>query len=272
MKTLISSITTLAALVACASTSPGAQWRYSFGLHDMRVPEVNSDTFGINGTLIVEDTSKSGVHLYGEGSLLVDNDKDDLDPDHIPVWWRTHFLAEGRIWEVSEAFNVGWIAEANTKTNTVSCIEREIRILPGLTANFHAGPFDAWAKIASGMFFLEIDDDVPKERGYARGDFRNATMAVSYAGGASIELGESCKLAGHAQTWRNPEGWLENQYTIDLRYDIGRWMKDSTVVLGFEATEYNIAVYTPAESESTPLPILPWDHDEFLTLAIEKLW
>jgi hypothetical protein len=49
-------------------------------------------------------------------------------------------------------------------------------------------------------------------------------------------------------------------------------MKDSTIVLGFEANEYNLTVYAPAESETTTLPILPWDHDEFLKLSLEKLW
>ncbi|MBE2216212.1 MAG: hypothetical protein IAE82_20225 [Opitutaceae bacterium] len=266
-------LVTLLPILAVASAScPAAQWRYSFGVSNQRVPEVDSDTFGIAGTLIVEDTTPSGVHLYGEGELFVDHDQDHLDPDHIPVWWRTHLFADGRIWEISDSLDIGWIAESSTKANTVSSVEREIKILPGLTANFRSGPFAASAKVASGMFFLEIDDDVPKERGYARGDFRNTVMAVSYAANASIELGQSCRLRGQVQTWRDPDGWLENQVVIDLHYDLSRWMADSALIFGFEHTEYNLAVYTPADAGDDPLPILPWDHDQFFKLALEKLW
>ena len=95
---------------------------------------------------------------------------------------------------------------------------------------------------------------------------------MAYSGGGSVELGAHCTIDARVQTWRDSDGWLENQYAINLRYDIARWLEDTTVVFGFEATEFNLSVYTPADAEDPALPILPWDHDEFFKLALEKHW
>ncbi len=258
--------------LATTAASFGAEWRYSYGVHDMVVAEVDSHTLGLNATILVEETTSSGVHLAGVGELFLDHDKDDLDPDHIPVWWRTHLSADGRLWDLTQSLGVSWVADINTKANTVSCVEREMKALPGVMLNYRAGPVQASLKGAGGFFFLEIDDDVPKERGYTRGDFRNSTFAGSFAGHVSVELGERCLLTVQAQNWFDGDTWLENQFVAELRYHLGASRKGSALVLGYEITEYNLDIYTPASTEGASLPILPWDDDQFLKLSFEKPW
>lgn len=260
--------------ILAIATTPvfAADWSYSVGLHNTIVPEVDSHTLGINGSAHYDHTTASGVHLLGDFELFLDNDKDHLDPDHIPVWWKLNFEAKNRITQISSNVNLDWLFEIKTKTNTVSNIERQVKSMLGIRLKFESEAFHASVKGLAGYYFLEIDDDVAKERGYTRTDFRNSTDAFSIMADASIALGKSSRLYGSAQQWHDGDTWLDNQFTASLRYNVDHWRANSELVLEVEFSEYNLDVYSASEPTTPPLQILPWDNDVFIKFSFNRSW
>ena len=80
-------------LAGAAAASDAAERRYSIGLHDFAVPDVDSHTYGIDASVSVEKQTESGKHLVGSVDLFVDHDKDDLDPWNDDLMIRLSFSA-----------------------------------------------------------------------------------------------------------------------------------------------------------------------------------
>jgi hypothetical protein len=230
-------------------------------VHDFNVPDVDSHTYGVFGGASFDKQTRRGRHLVGSVDLFADRDKDDLDPDHIPIRWDVHLGTDGKVWQGVRT-RIDWTADFNTRMNTVSSIEREMTALPAIVGRYEGDRVQASIKAGAGWFFLEIDDDVPKSRGYDRSDFRNSTFAYTAAGDLMIRIGSCCKIGGQAQEWWESDNWLQTQYEAAFHFDAGRWKKDSEVVLSVDAYEYNLDVYQrPGEP-----PILPWDNDILVRL------
>lgn len=250
-----------------ASASTAADWRYWVGVHDFIVDEVDSHTYGLGGGIQGDERTDSGRHYFGSLDLYWDHDQDDLDPDHIPIWWQLHAGTDGELWRASPVVHVDWTADLDTRVNTVSSVERQIEVLPALVARYDGETLAASFKAGIGYWFLEIDDDAPKERGYVRDDLRNTTLAGSLAADASIKLG-SWKLVGWAQEWWDDETWLHARYAAELHFDLKGGSKHSEVVLDTEVNQYNLDVYRVAGA----VPILPWDDDLFVRLYFVTAW
>lgn len=152
--------------------------------------------------------------------------------------------------------------------NTVSSVERQIFALPAITARYDGNVFQPSLKTGAGWFFLEIDDDVPKTRGYDRSDFRSSTIAYAAAADVAIKIGASCTVFGQAQGWWDSHDWLQSQYKAALRIDAGHWMKGGELVLSAESNEYNLDVYARPDA----LPILPWNDDLMIRLSFNTTW
>jgi hypothetical protein len=250
-------------LAGAASTASADEWQYWVGVHDFKVPDVDSHTYGVTGGVSVDKQTKSGTHLIGSVDLFLDRDKDDLDPDHIPIRWDVHLGSDGELWQAGKT-HVGWTADVNTRMNTVSSIEREITALPAIVGWYDGAHVRAALKAGAGWFFLEIDDDVPKTRGYDRGDFRNNALGYSVAADLRLKLGACCQISAQAQQWWDSHEWLQNQYEAALHLH-GEWMKRGELVLSADAYEYNLDVYqNPGEPA-----ILPWNDDLLIRFSFK---
>ena len=86
-------------LAGAAGAADADEWRYWFGAHDFAVPDVGSRTYGITGGVSVDTQTKAGRHFVGSLDLFVDHDKDELDPDHIPIRWDLHLGSDGKLWQ-----------------------------------------------------------------------------------------------------------------------------------------------------------------------------
>ncbi len=76
-----------------------------------------------------------------------------------------------------------------------------------------------------GYYFLEVDDDVPRNRGYGRGGLRNETSAASVQVYTRIDVGENADLSISAQQWHDGNDWLENKYVMAFTYNAKRWLE-----------------------------------------------
>lgn len=249
----------LAALVLTLAAGAGeaAEWKYSLGVHDMAVRDVDSSTYGIGGHAEVDDVTAAGRHRFASFDVYVDHDKDDLDPDHIPVWWETDLGIDGEFWNGSRRMFIGWTISQETRMNTVSSIERQIHLLPAFAGGFAGNAVQASLKAGFGYNFLEIDDDAPRLRGYDRTNLRQSTSAAALAADTTIRLGASWQVFAHGEEWWDGGDWIQTQYVAGFHVATDRWGKGSQVSFSAEYNEYNLERY------STPgLPaVLGWDDD-----------
>ena len=92
------------------------------------------------------------------------------------------------------------------------------------------------SKPGAGWFFLELDDDAPRERGYERSTLKNSTFAYAATAKFTLKLGESWAISGLARRWWDSDDMLESQYQAALRVDATSWigggsMKEPALVL-----------------------------------------
>jgi len=245
------------ALTLVCGAGRAAEWKYSLGVHDMAVRDVDSTTNGIGGHAEVDDTTPADRHRYASFDVYLDRDQDHLDPDHIPVWWETDLGIDGKFWNGSRQMFMGWVVSQETRMNTVSSIERQLHLLPAITGGFAGDSVQASLKGGIGYNFLEIDDDAPRLRGYDRTNLRQTTSAGALAADTTIRIGASWQVFGHAEEWWDSDDWIQTQYVAGFRVATDRWAKGSQVSFSTEFNEYNLDRY------STPgLPaVLAWDDD-----------
>ncbi|MCH1929233.1 hypothetical protein L9G16_03495 [Shewanella sp. A25] len=251
----------------------GMQWHYSMGVHDFIVEQESSHTFGINGNIMVDYTTASDIYLSGMIDMFIDVDKDELDPDHIPVWFKSDYVASGEFYHTNPKWFFGWQVDLQGKRNTVSSIEKQGKFFPALTANFKGTETQAQFKIGPGYYYLEIDDDVPKTRGYHRGEFGNGEFAYTVMGSFGFDFNSTLNINFAAQTWSDGDKWLEDQYRFVMGYDTDFWAKNSQWQLYVEHTEYNLDHYAIGSTHSPDyVPILPWDNDTLVRFSLVVPW
>jgi hypothetical protein len=256
-------------LAGAATAGKAADLRYSVGIHDFSVPDADSHTYGINASFSIDGQTEAGRHVFASADVYVDRDEDDLDPDHIPIWWQVHAGTDGDFRQGAQT-RLGWTADVDTRVNTVSSVEREIIAMPALVAGYDANRFQSSLQAAAGWFFLEIDDDVPKTRGYDRSDFRNSELAYSLAADVTVRLGASWTAFGKAREWWDSHDWLQTQYQLALRMAAGHSHHHSSeFVLSADFNEYNLDVYARPDVSQ---PILPWDNDVLIKLQFDTVW
>jgi hypothetical protein len=245
------------ALLLAPGVAAAAQWKYSLGVHNMEVRDVDSSTYGISGHAEVDDTTAVGKHRFASFDVYLDHDEDHLDPDHIPVWWETNLGVDSKFWTGSRDLFLGWVVDLDTRMNTVSSIERQVHLLPAVTAGFAGDSVQASVRTGVGYSFLEIDDDAPRLRGYDRTNLRETTRAGAVAVDLSFQIGSSWQVFGHGEEWHDSDDWIQTQFVAGFRVAADRWGKGSQVAFSVESNEYNLDRY------STPgLPaVLGWDDD-----------
>src|SRR4051812_37794405 len=98
------------AVLFFASPASGAvadDWRYSIGVHDFIVSDVDSQTYGINAGVSIDKRTDGGRHVFGSFDIFLDYDSDHLDNDHIPIWWQLHLGSMETSGVVNECMSAG---------------------------------------------------------------------------------------------------------------------------------------------------------------------
>ncbi len=262
---------TLVFLILCVSASASASdWSLRLGLHDLYVDKAQSHTRGLNAGVIFDHQWKSGYSLYFSFDLLVDNDKDELDPDHVPVWAMGKLYGNKKAVGWGKNSSLNWYLDGSGKRNTVSSIEKTVKLMPGIKTDFNGKNAYAGIMLVAGYYMFEIDDDVPELFGYTRETLNNTVFAFSLGADGRIDLGRLWALYGSAQVWRDSSEWLETQYHFEVRFDSTALIKGSRIVLHAEYAKWTLDPYANMPLDDPDyIPVLPWNSDRFVRLSIE---
>ncbi|MCG9697584.1 hypothetical protein [Shewanella sp. Isolate11] len=260
-----------AAMFSCSTMA--IDWRLGVGGHDYYVDEADSHTFGAHVYMAFEHQTDSSLTYNGELTVHLDRDKDELDPDHIPIWFSSGYGVKGNLVDFSDASALTWDLTLVGKRNTVSSVEKQFKLFPTLGYQYQTDTFSADVKAGAGYYFLEIDDDVPRTRGYDREDFRNKTGAYTLAANTEFALSKHMSLGFSGQTWNDGDDWLEHELAAEFRFSQEDWKADSELVFNLTYTTYNLTPYDNRPTDSPGyLPILPWNKDLLLLIYFEMPW
>ena len=246
-----------------------ADWKMNLGAHDFVVAQENSHTFGAGIGLSVSHTTNRDILLTANFDTFLDMDIDQLDEDHIPIWFTSQFSAEGLIRALSKNTSVNWLMTFDSKTNTVSSVEQQFKLMPGINIGYNSRTFSIGSAFLAGYYFLEIDDDVPKQRGYTRHDLQNKSAAASLIADMHFALADNLEFYASAQQWHDGDTWLENQYALSLSYNANSWINDSKIIISAEHSKYNLDPYANQPQNAPDYqPILAWDNDTMIRAYI----
>ena len=204
-------------LVSCFCLSPSVSaqnWTVRTGVHDLYVQKEESHTRGVHAGFVWKPKTPSEWSLVASTDLLVDADKDELDPDHFPVWGMSEFYARKGIVGLGKNGSLNFLGEGLGRRNTASSFEFGVRLMSGVAAELDTKRFRGGVKVLAGLHYLELDDDVPKTRGYTRDDLRNAT----FAGSLGEPRGVSMWVVALRSTGRHRDGAVR----------AGGWKADSS--------------------------------------------
>jgi len=271
-KSLYASLSTTLLLVGSSSSLNAFEWGMTTGAQDFVVPNIvddtpldgisagDSHTFGVNVGVYLNHTNKLGINVLAKAEALVDYDKDELDPDHIPVWFKFLVDFDGPIIALNDHNTLKWYVLMDNKQNTVSCIEREIRSHYGVGYDFAMGGFTFDINAFLGFYYIELDDDTPVNRGYTRQQTDDGEASNLMQIEMSYNLQESLLFYATLKHYSANSGFekLETDYNALVSYK-SDWLENgSSLNLSVEYSDYDFSrFYLP----SVGLPIVPFDND-----------
>ena len=259
-----------------SSVANAVEFEATLGLHDFVVSDIQDDfagdsidsgtshTFGLNASAAVKHTTPSGINMFAKFEVFLDHDKDELDPDHIPIWFGYVVKADGPIYEINERNMIKWHLLMDNKQNTVSSIERQVRQHVGVGYQFTNGGLRLAANAYLGFYYIEIDDDVPLLRGYDRQDLDDgeATHVIELEG--SYDFNEHWTIYATARNYATNAGaeTLEQDFEALLTYKgIELFGKESSLNLKAKYSKYDFDRFDKSNSPGIDVPVLPFDSD-----------
>ncbi len=130
-------------------------WKARLGFTDFQVDD--SHAFGLSAGFKGEYETTHEIRLKLFVSAIVDFDMDGLDPDHIPVWFKSYFKAEKDLRAFCDTVKLLATLDFEHKMNTVSSIEQSADLMPGLKLAYDTRALELFAKFGAGGYYLEID-------------------------------------------------------------------------------------------------------------------
>jgi hypothetical protein len=243
----------------------------SVGVHDFIVSDIEDDkgiedvksgtshTFGTNLTLSYNYTTESNINFYANLNIYADViDIDKLDPDHIPVWFDYLIDIKGPIYNINQNNTINWLVNFDNKQNTVSSVEREIRQHLGIGWNYNYLNFKLALNAYVGFYYIEIDDDIPLDRGYNRIELDDGEESKCFELKfyyEFLDVSTYFKIKQYSTTAGFEE--LETDYEFLATYKNISFLNDGgSLNLKIKYNKYNFDRFNIHE-----LDVLPWDND-----------
>lgn len=233
---------------------------YSYGLHDFVVQD-ESHTVGINAGIYAEYITSPTTYQNASFEIFAEHDEKELDPDHIPVWFRANYGFSTTLTEQDETFKLNAIVDFDWKMNTVSSVEQYLKSGVGLEFAFKEGSLILAPKILAGAYYLEIDDDVPLSNCFERSDLDvGYKAAVMYGLNMVLDITQDVSLGVELEEWNEKGKWLERNTLVTITH---KKTKGIHIIFSLENTKYNLQNY-----RKNGIDILPWNKDSLFKISI----
>ncbi len=259
-------------LLFYVSTLSAVSYEASVGAHDFIVSDIEtggkpahiedgtSHTLGLDIGIWVKHTTEKNINILAKAEAFLDNDKDELDSDHIPVWFDFLLDIDGPLYTLNENNYFLWYIYMDNKQNTVSCIEREVRQHVGLGYTYTNGGFKASFNVYAGFYYIEIDDDTPVARGYGREDTDDGEASHVFEFETSYDFTQDFSVYAYAKRYNMNMGGenLEDNFLVQFNYKNIHFLNDNVSFhLKAKYVKYNFDRF----NKKGLLPILPWDNE-----------
>ncbi len=240
-------------------------WKKRLGATDFQVE--NSHTFGVMAGIKGVYETSHGAKFKLLLSAVVDFDLDHLDPDHIPVWFKSYFKAEKKFLTLSPEVSLLTTLDVNHKMNTVSSIEQSADLMPGIKIRFKTRKFELFAKFGAGGYYLEIDDDLPEiYSDFRRGDLSNSEFAYFHEYKTGFSLTEKVSLTARYKNFIDTSGRsLETREELKFAFHIS---PARYFAISAEKTTYNLDQFERTAGDNG-LNVLPFNEDTFYQAYFE---
>jgi len=264
----------LLGILFCASFLNATDVYYKIGAHDFIVSDIEpnqevsqdaSHTPGVDIGLIILNQFDENNKVQGILDIYFDYQIDEeLDDDHIPVYFEYLVEYDSIFYRFASHATISWGMHIENKQNTVSSIEQEMNNYLTLNYRYHTQTLTLDLTLGTGTHYMEIDDDVPLERGYSRDDLENSsTSFISQLSLAYLQQNFNVEIKGR---------YISTYYCDPLRSDIAFLYsmknldflpEDGVLTLKYRYTQYN---WDRFQEEEFTQSVLPWDNDSMLQL------
>lgn len=250
----------LALLLISPLFSEEIDFKYSYGLHDFMV-DGNSHTVGVNGAIYIGYQSDTYTKHSASFETFTEYDKNAQDPDHIPVWFRANYDYSTLLLQ-EDRLKINAIIDFDWKMNTVSSVEQYLKSGAGLAFAFKENHIAITPKLLFGSYYLEIDDDVPKQSGFTREDLSlGFRAAVMYGIDMSWNIQDNLSFHLELEEWNEKGQWLERNTWLGLDY---KETEKLHIKASVEKTIYNLDNFSQNNKE-----VLPWNNDTLIKVVAE---
>lgn len=227
-----------------------------------------SHTLGLNTAVWIQHKTPSGISFTGKAQVLLDRDKDELDKDHLPVWFDFLLDIDGEIYKPNDTNSFKWYIYLDNKQNTVSCIERQVRQHIGAGWQYRDDDFMFALNGYLGFYYIEIDDDTPGARGYSRNELDNGEASNVFEAELAYKITPAWSSYANLKRYSANAGFSELETDLKLLVSyhdaISFLAKGSSLNLQIKYNSYNFK-----EFNIHPLTVLPWDSDSIVELYIK---
>ena len=252
----------------------------SVGVHDFVVSDIVNDTpkddissgtshtLGLNIGVIAKHKTPSDINILAKAEAFWDNDKDHLDPDHIPVWFALLFDIDGDLYKINDNHLFRWYEIFDTKQNTVSCIERQVREHIGVGYEYSKDKLKFDLNAYLGFYYIEFDDDTPIARGYTRQDTDDGESSNVFEIKLAYNFTKNFSLSGYAKHYSANTGMenLETDYELLAVYKNAPFLaENSRLNLEIKHAKYDIDRFF---RNPPGIPIVPFDNDTLIQASV----
>ncbi len=242
------------------------------GVHDFIVNDIEDDgalghispgtshTLGLNASAWVTHSTPGGINIFAKAEIFRDFDQDELDPDHIPVWFDFVADIDGSIHAIDDDNTIKWYLYMDNRQNTVSCIEREIKQHVGIGWQFKKRSFMFALNAYAGFYYIELDDDTPLSRGYTRFELDDGEASNVLELESSYTFSNGLSLYAGIKRFSANAGMqtLETDFNFLASYKAFAFMnQDATLNFKVKHIKYDFSRF----SEGHTYSVLPWDND-----------
>jgi len=251
-------IKTIITLILIFNISIANEINLSTGIQSTQIKSKNISVYGTFVNLEIDNKYQrfsNNIKL----NINLDNKADQLDTDHIPVWFEAYLDSKYNLYNTKN-INLDYLINVNWKMNTSSNIEQHLIVENGFGVSYNSDNIQVGLNSYAGYFYLEIDDDYPRLFGWERVDLANHTSSYSLNPYVVFKFNKNNDLEIFYQVWKDFQNKdLLKSFIMKYTYKYNNLISLS---LKYKKNKYNLEQF----SSNNLQPIMDFNTEEIYKL------